>query len=473
MRPGCLNPGEQGEAGIKTLKVFDLIGTLSEFENLVHDLTRVKDVALANAFGVLSCVTRRGYYHSLNPSSNNLLQGLRKLLENKWFVRLRQDQSVRDTLYVWVLTRSLIFIIFICVGHLTVNTIPDSPTNVRDPFVSFENVSIARKLRHSMWRADVAHYMVVAHEGYLREPFDIENARSRQFVFFPLHPLLLWLISHVTKDVMLAGAALSNLFLFIGLLFLYKLTLAFGYDLQVARRTIFYTATFPVSYFFSVPLTESLFLMLSVTAFYAAKKEHWWTAGVIGMFASATRVNGVLLLPALLILSWQMYRSLQIRKILGLMLVPVGLWAFMLYSWWACGDAWAWRHAVAHWGRKPGFFLTTLGKYLIHPHIIIEPWNFNLLNAGSAVLCLVCVYLLLRRREWSLGIYAFLMIFLPLSSGMLQSMDRYALVIFPMYLALAVVAKSERFDTTIRYIFITILGIMTALFAANYTIAVA
>jgi hypothetical protein len=401
-----------------------------------------------------------------------LLARLRKLLDARWFVRLRHDQSLRDALYVFVLTRSLIFIIFICVGHLQVVTIPDSPTNVRDALVNFENASIARKLRETMWRADVAHYMVLTHEGYLRQPFDIENARSRQFAFFPLHPLLLWLLSHVTKDVMLWGAAMSNLFLFIGLFFLHKLTLAFGYDQQIARRTIFYTATFPVSYFFSVPLTEALFLMLTVCSFYAAKKENWWAAGALGAFASAARVTGVILLPALLILSWQMYRSLQIKKILGLLLVPVGLWAFMLYSWWACGDPLAFRTAVARWGRKADFLLTAFGKYLIHPHTIIEPWNFNLLNAASALLCLFCVYVLIRRREWALAAYGFMAIFLPLSSGLLQSMDRYALIIFPMYMALGIVAKSERIDTTIRYIFITILGIMTALFAANYTIAV-
>jgi Gpi18-like mannosyltransferase len=387
--------------------------------------------------------------------------------------RNRQDQSLRDTLFVFTLTRSLIFIIYIAVGHLVVTTIPDSPTNVREATVNFENAAIARRLRETMWRADVAHYMVIAHEGYLREPFDIENARSRQFAFFPLHPLLLWLISHLTKDVMLWGAALSNLFLFIALLFLHKLTLAFGYDLQVARRTIFYTATFPVSYFFSVPLTESLFLMLTVMSFYAAKRENWWAAGAIGAFASAARVNGVLLLPALLVLSWQLYRSLQIKKILGLLLVPVGLLAYMLYSWWACGDALAFRSAAARWGRNPGFFLTALTKYLIHPHTILEPWHFNLLNAASALLCLFCVYLLLRRREWALAVYAFMAIFLPLSTGILQSLDRYALIIFPMYMALAIVAKSERIDTTIRFIFVILLGIMSALFAANYTIAVA
>jgi hypothetical protein len=195
---------------------------------------------------------------------------LRKLLDNKWLDRLRRDQSIRDTLFVFVLTRSLIFIIFICVGHLQVTTTPETPTPVRDAFVRLDNVPVARRLRETMWRADVAHYWVLAHEGYLRQPFDIENARSRQFAFFPLHPLLLWLLSHVTKDVMLWGAALSNLYLFIGLLFLHKLTLAFGYDQQIARRAIFYTATFPVSYFFSVPLTESLFLMLSGASFYWA-----------------------------------------------------------------------------------------------------------------------------------------------------------------------------------------------------------
>ncbi|HEX5965519.1 MAG TPA: hypothetical protein VFY51_06295, partial [Pyrinomonadaceae bacterium] len=321
--------------------------------------------------------------------------------------------------------------------------------------------------------ADVAHYMVLSREGYLHQPFDIENHRSRQFVFFPLHPLLLWLVSRVTNDVMLWGAAMSNLFLFIGLFFLHKLTLAFGYDQPTARRTIFYAATFPVSYFFSVPLTESLFLMLSVASFYFAKKENWWTAGAIGAFASGARVNGIILLPALAILSWQMYRSVQIKKIIGLALIPIGLWAFMFYSWWACGDALAFRTAVGRWGRKTDFLLTAFFKYLIHPHTIIEPWNFNLLNVGSALLCLFCVYLLLRRREWALAAYGFMGIFLPLSSGILQSLDRYALVVFPMYMALAIVAKSERVDITIRYVFITILAIMTALFAANYTLAVA
>jgi hypothetical protein len=110
---------------------------------------------------------------------------------------------------------------------------------------------------------------------------------------------------------------------------------------------------------------------------------------------------------------------------------------------------------------------------LVHPHIIIEPWNFNLLNVASALLVFVAVYILVRRREWALAAYAFMSIFLPLSTGLLQSLDRYALIIFPMFMGLAIVAKSDRLDQTIRFIFVMLLGIMSALFAANYTIAVA
>ena len=397
---------------------------------------------------------------------------IKKLINAEWFVRLRQDRSIRDACFVFVLTRSLIFFIFICVGHLNVTTIADGNWNTREALVSFEGVQIARQLRKTMWRADVAHYMVLAQEGYLKAPFDIENARSRQFAFFPLHPLLLWLLSHVTKDLMLGGAALSNIFFFFALVLLHKLTLAFGYDESVAQRTIFYLAAFPVSYFFSVPLTESLFLFLTVASFYAAKREKWWLAGAIGALASASRINGVLLLPALVLLSWQMYRSFKIRKILGLCLIPIGVWAFMFYSWLLSGDAWAYRHAMARWGRTATFFLVPLVSYLIHPHRIVEPWNPNLLNAVSALLCFVGVYILIRRREWTLALYTAMSIILPLSSGILQSLDRHTAAFFPVFMALAIVGKSSTLDQTIRFIFVILLGIMTALFAANYTIAV-
>jgi hypothetical protein len=91
---------------------------------------------------------------------------------------------------------------------------------------------------------------------------------------------------------------------------------------------------------------------------------------------------------------------------------------------------------------------------------------------GAALLCFVCVYILIRWREWALALYTFMSIVLPLSSGMLQSLDRYAMGFFPVFIALGLAVKTDRQDQTIRYIFVMLLGLMTVLFAANYTIAV-
>ena len=401
-----------------------------------------------------------------------MLARVRKLLDTPWFVRFRQDRSIREAFFVFILTRSLIFFIFICAGQLIVTSYPE--IKAHDAFISFERVQVARKLREIMSHADVAHYGGLSHRGYRQAPFDVTNEHSQQYAFFPLHPMLLWVVRQFTDDVVLWGAAMCNLFFFVALVLLHKLTLAFGYGEAAAGRTVFYLAAFPASYFFSIPMTESLFVMLTVASFYAAKREHWWAAGVIGMFASATRVTGVLLLPALLVLSWQIYRSLQVKKILGLVLVPFGLFSYMFYSWWLSGDALAFKHAASAWGHQPSiFFLSSVFKWLMHPEPIAGPWNVYLFHVGSVLLCFVCIYILARRREWALAVYTAMSLVVPLSSGVLQSLERYTMGFFPMFIALGIVATSERCDQTIRFIFVFLLAIMTALYAAGFTNALA
>jgi hypothetical protein len=396
-----------------------------------------------------------------------LLARLRKGLYETLFVRLRHDRSVREALFVFLLTRTLIFFLLVTVGQLTVTSKPE--IKLHDASISFDRPQIARKLREMMVRGDVGHYKGLSDTGYLPGPLDLTSHRSVQFAFFPLQPILFWLLGRVTSDVLLWGAALSNLFFFLALVVMHKLTLAFGYDEPVARRAIFYLAAFPASYFFSVPMTESLFVFLTVASFYAARRERWWLAGVIGLFAATTRPTGILLLPSLLVLSWQMYRSLQVKKILGLLLMPWGLFAFMFYSWRLTGDALAFKHAQVAWGRDPSiFFLRSVIDWLVGPHVI-TPWNMQLFSVASALLCFVCIYILVRRREWAFALYTLVSIILPLSSGMLQSLERYTMGFFPIFIALGIAAKSDHADQTIRVVFVSLLAIMTALYGAGYS----
>ena len=56
-----------------------------------------------------------------------------------------------------------------------------------------------------------------------------------------------------------------------------------------------------VAFFLIAPYGEGLFLLLTILAFWGARRDRWWLAGLAGAAAAATRSVGILLVPALLV----------------------------------------------------------------------------------------------------------------------------------------------------------------------------
>jgi Gpi18-like mannosyltransferase len=222
-------------------------------------------------------------------------------------------------------------------------------------------------------------------------------------------------------------------------------------------------------------MTESLALFLAVASFFAATRERWWLAGVLGALCAATRSNGILLFPALAMLYWQRHQFIRLlRKASAILLVPLGLVAYMIFCWRMTGTPWAFISAQAAWGRHFGFFLMPLIEYLRRPYDIAYPWNVLILNFAAAVLSLWAVYVLARRRNWALSVYQLLLVLMPLSTLTLLSLARYSSLFFPLFIALAVSTKPDsRLDQSIRFVFVALLALMTALFASHVTFAVA
>lgn len=385
------------------------------------------------------------------------------------------DRSTRSAVFAFLLTRTFIFVIFILVTHSTV-VFPDrvfgqDPEEVRIRLRRSSVVRhVAEKLRPLALRADGGWYLNIATNGYEQRPFDATEYHN--WAFFPLFPIVWRLAAKITGGYLLTGMALSNLFFFFALVLLHRTVLAFGFDEAAADRVLFYTASFPTSYFFSMPFSESLFLLLSVGSFYAARRGAWSASGLAGALASATRVTGVLLLPAALLLRWQHAKHFKFEtKMLFLLLIPTGLSAFMLYLHLITGNAFAFADATRAWGRNRGFFLLPLWNYLRDPLNISDQWDFRLLNFVCAVLAFVCGFVLLKWREWALAFYTFASVILPLSSLALQSLGRYTMVVFPVFIVLAAAGRRVRVDQAIRAIFMGLLGIMSALFAAIATLA--
>ena len=146
-------------------------------------------------------------------------------------------------------------------------------------------------------------YLSIADEGYRYKGVDLPSV-----AFFPLLPLLMRGARLITGDTLLAGLLVANLALAAAAILLYRFV-ENEWGMDVAERSVWYLLIFPASFFGSAIYTESLFLLLSIAAFYFARRTRWWGAGLAGILAALTRLIGVILTPALLVEWWQQRRA--------------------------------------------------------------------------------------------------------------------------------------------------------------------
>ena len=285
--------------------------------------------------------------------------------------------------------------------------------------------------------------------------------------FLPLFPSLIRLASFAVSDTALAALLVANVFSVAGLFVFYRLAkLEFGK--RVAWQSLLVLMLFPSAYFFVAPYTESLFLLFSVGAFYGARRGKWFWAGFLGCMAALTRIMGVLLLPALLVelyLQWRRGRRLW-PDLLWLSLIPGGLFIYlrfnyelfgnhlafmdMVSSYWHKEFAWPWVGLAGLWKQVESFPFS--GGNIIG--VIAE-----LLAAGVLIVSTVAAAIRLR---YPYAVYVLLVTFLVLSTSRIQSMPRYVLSAFPVFLLLGQLVKYRVlstmwlvFSTSIMVLFMT------------------
>src|SRR5256885_1992162 len=133
--------------------------------------------------------------------------------------------------------------------------------------------------------------------------------------FYPLYPLLIRIVSPILGGHPFAASLVVSNVSFAGsLIVLYFLT-AGELSEGAARKAVLYLALFPTAFFFLAPYSESPFLLVTLGAFWGARRNKWWVAGICGALASATRNVGILMAPALAIeAAHQWYESRDPRR---------------------------------------------------------------------------------------------------------------------------------------------------------------
>ena len=147
----------------------------------------------------------------------------------------------------------------------------------------------SHELTNMLARWDTFFYYTIATDGYHWDPAVF---RHYNVVFFPLYAMLMrWGGAALGGHPLVAGLIVS-LSAFTGaLIVLYRLArLDLGED--YAWRVVLLMSTFPYALYYSVVYTESLFLLLSVGAFYAMRRGRLGWVAVCGLAAGLTRPNG-------------------------------------------------------------------------------------------------------------------------------------------------------------------------------------
>ncbi len=285
-------------------------------------------------------------------------------------------------------------------------------------------------LGEAMCHFDCGWYERIAVLGYGADSEWKDYGSLPHWVFFPLYPALLHMVSLILP-VRIGGVLLSATCL-VGL----ALT---GRAYLVRTRTVVAPLTwlgvvvlFPLGLFFTAVYTEALFALLTTACLLALRARRPWLAAGAAALASATRPTGVLLAPLAL---WQCAARLRAvwpvplpRALIILApvaLAPAGLLLFSLAQWIAVGDPLAFSHQQILWHRvwvgpfvtiTGGLLAGDLGKLFADPS---ETWGALWALFGLAVAADRA-----RRRLWAEAWLLAACILLPAATG-LDSLPRY------------------------------------------------
>ncbi|HSE61252.1 MAG TPA: mannosyltransferase family protein [Candidatus Saccharimonadales bacterium] len=343
--------------------------------------------------------------------------------------------------------------------------------------IGLENIA-----RWANW--DGGWYFNINNVGYHHTPGPLTQ---ENVAFFPGFPETIGLIARALHaDYIIVGLALN---LFVTALLVYAVMnlaslLAVRYGADKKRRTIALLSAltllaFPSSYFLVAYYAEAMLVLGFVGAVYFALRGRYWATVPFLIVATASKSTGVIAVITVAIIALEQWwqdknMTLLVKKWLITSLGVSGLFAFMTYLWVKFGDPVLFYHAQQAWGRNsPVFFGTRLIKdYYFH---LFDPRHFGGMYGYALNVCwMLTPFVLLGvviiawrsyKAYWPI-VLAGLAMALPLSTGIPDSLHRYALVAVPI-VPFAVLWFSK-YKPAILYVLLSVSGLAMLLFAAVF-----
>ncbi len=387
-----------------------------------------------------------------------------------WQRRVITDDGIRYGLFVFLVSRLIVWF-GTYIGEIAI------------PGIDGEGYyhAVPNNLFFDIWaRWDSSFYLAIANDGYTYVPDSITTV-----AFFPLYPMLMKLLGNVTGDNVIAGVIVSHLALLGGLIYLYKFTETIS-DSETAKRATFFLAAFPTSFYFSAVYTESLYLFVTVAAAYFARKKMWAWASIFAFLSSTTRVFGLLMF-GVVGLEWLHTHGWYFKRILKpeawrgalngikqdwkslaiIMFAPLGLLSHMRFLNNFFGDPILFSTVQSAWERENvgpvAIMRGELTKIFTQRYLTGDiAWHI-LFDVSVFFVCLILLVWIWHKVGEGHAIIVAISTISPAISAS-QSIMRYVIVLYPVFIVLAMFTKNRQIERGVLIAFATMLGVLSTIF---------
>ena len=311
-------------------------------------------------------------------------------------------------------------------------------------------------------RWDSINYQKLAEFGY-----NAGDEMRPRLVFYPLYPWAVRLFAFITHDYLISAFIVSTIASLATAVIFYRLV-SLEFSRQMALRSVWFLFIFPTSYFLHIGYTESLFLMLALAAMLSARKQYWVLAGILGALTCLTRVNGLVLVPALFIEAAHQYwttRRWQWQW-LAIGITGLGFVGYLLLNQHVTGDPFAFSSIMRQ----------NFHKSLTWPWVGIDS-SLGALNREAAdaqmigvqelsfiVLGLVCTIVSWIKLRPIYSVWMTINWLLFTSVTFVLSVPRYTLTMFPIFILFAMLATRKIWLAVITFWSVLYLGLFASVF---------
>jgi len=304
-----------------------------------------------------------------------------------------------------------------------------------------EGASVWDVIVETFNRWDANNFQRVAEVGYVSEGHD------RLFiVFLPGYPATIWLFHLFIPNYFIAAMVAATVAAVAAGFLIQVLIAKDGGDEGEVERGLWYMTLFPTAYFLAMPYSESMFLALVLGSFVAARNERWAWCGALGMLATATRIQGLALIPALAVEAFHRYRWQSPLRAYWLVLVPVGFLTYLGINWAVFGDPFEFMDIEReHWFHERIWPWEGVKDTLSAIQDLPSGFTRTSIYEFRLASMVLTAWLLLVAVRWlrpSYQVYAWVTLIFMMSVSWQISLPRYLLGIFPIFLVMAHLSRS-------------------------------